>query len=494
MTEYYLAFDLGAESGRLMHGALDRGRLTVQELHRFLNTPIQKGGSLLWDVENLFREMLIGLRKAGEREDPVSSVSCDGWGLDYVLFDKSGNVIAPTHHYRDARTEAAVKSVLGRVSWESIFEHTGIQYMPINTLFQLAAEPEKRLRKAERLLTVGDSFNYLLSGVARVDQSSASTTQLYNPRTEDWAEPLIADLAFPRSLFPTIVPCGTKLGPLRPEIVKQSGLQHEDIDEIQVVASCSHDTAAAVAAVPAVGRNWAYLSSGTWSLLGTESPVPFMTSVCRDLNFTNEIGYGGSVRVLKNLVGLWIVQECRRDWSRKEQDYDYAMLGHLAASSDPFVYMINPADPRFLTPGDMTDKIKAFCKETGQRTPKKPGEFIRCVLESLALLYRRTLRQLEECTGRKFERLHIVGGGSQNSVLNHFTANAVQIPVVVGPVEATAIGNLLVQAITMGHVSSLEEARKIVRDSFPIQTIQPREAAVWEEGAARFEHFFKTPE
>lgn len=490
MTNYYLAFDLGAESGRLMHGALDRGRLNVQELHRFLNTPVQKGGSLTWDVENIFREMNIGLRKAGETEDPISSVSCDAWGLDYLLFDKSGNVMAPAYHYRDSRTDSSAKAVLKKISWETIFEQTGIQYMPINTLFQLAAEPDRRLRKAHQLMTIGDGFNFLLSGVAQVDQSSASTTQLYNPRTEDWSDVLIDEMRYPRALFPKIVPCGTKLGPLRADIVKQSGLQHEDIDEIEVITGCSHDTAAAVAAVPAVGRDWAFLSSGTWSLLGTESPVPFMTSVCRDLNFTNEIGYGGSVRVLKNIVGLWILQECRRDWARKEQDYDYPMLSHLAASADPFVYLINPADPRFMTAGDMPDKIKAFCKETGQRTPKKPGEFIRCVLESLALLYRRTLRQLEECTGRKFERLHIVGGGSQNAVLNHFTANAVQIPVVVGPIEATAIGNLLVQAIALGHVSSLEEARKIVRDSFPIQTIQPREATVWEEGAARFEEFF----
>lgn len=494
MTNFYLAFDLGAESGRLIKGVLDRGRLSVQELHRFLNTPIQKNGSLCWDVENLFQEMMIGLGKAADNEDPISSISCDAWGLDYLLFDANGNVMSPSYHYRDERTTAAAKAVLKRISWETIFDQTGIQYMPINTLFQLAAEPDKRLRKAGQMLTIGDGFNFLLSGVARVDQSSASTTQLYNPRTEGWADDLIADLGFPRSLFPDIVPCGTKLGPLRADIVKQSGLEHEDIDEIEVVTSCSHDTAAAVAAVPATGRDWAFLSSGTWSLLGTETPVPFMTSVCRDLNFTNEIGYGGSVRVLKNIVGLWIVQECRREWARKEQDYDYAMLGHLAASADPFVYLINPEDPRFLTPGDMPDKIKAFCKETGQRAPKKPGEFIRCVLESLALLYRRTLHQLEECTGRKFERLHIVGGGSQNSVLNHFTANAVQIPVVVGPVEATAIGNVLVQAITLGHISSLEEARKIVRDSFPIQTIQPREAAVWEAGAERFEQFFRRAE
>lgn len=494
MTTHYLACDLGAESGRVMHGTLDRGRLNVQELHRFLNTPISKGGSLTWDVESLFHEVINGLRKAGEREDPISSVSCDAWGLDYMLLDKSGGILSPTYHYRDPRTDKSVKSVLAKVPWETIFEHTGIQFMPLNTLFQLAAEPDKRLRKAQQLLMMGDGFNYLLSGVARVDQSSASTSQLYNPRTETWADPLINALDLPRTIFPPIVPCGTRLGPLRADIVKQASLGHEDVEEIEVIASCSHDTAAAVVAVPAVGRDWAFLSSGTWSLLGTESPVPYMTSVCRDLNFTNEVGFGGSIRVLKNIVGLWIVQECRRDWARKEQDYDYAMLGHLAASADPFVSLINPEDPRFLTAGDMPDKIKAFCKETGQQRPKKPGDYIRCVLESLALLYRRSLRQLEECTGRKFERLHIVGGGSQNSVLNYFTANALQIPVVVGPTEATAVGNILVQAMALGHVSSLEEARKIVRDSFPIQTIQPREASVWEEAAGRFEQLFEQPQ
>lgn len=494
MTTHYLACDLGAESGRLMLGTLDKGRLTIQELHRFLNTPVQERGVHSWDVEMLWQEILTGLRKAAGGDYPISSISCDSWGLDYILFDKKDGVISPTYNYRDPRTEKSVDEVLKKIPWETVFDETGIQFMPINTLYQLGAETDKRLKKTSQFLMVGDGFNFLLSGVAKVDQSSASTTQLYNPRTEAWSEPIISALGLPQNIFPPIVPCGTKLGPLRPEIVTETNLEHEDIDQVEVVAACSHDTAAAVAAVPATGRDWAYLSSGTWSLLGMESPVPMMTSVCRDLNFTNEIGFGGSVRVLKNIIGLWIVQECRRDWAMHEQDYDYAMLGHLAASADPFVSLINPEDPRFLAPGDMPRKIKAFCKETGQRLPKKPGEFIRCVLESLALLYRRNLLQLEFLSGRKFERLHIVGGGSQNSVLNHFTANAVQIPVVVGPTEATAIGNILVQAIAMGHVSSIEEGRKIVRDSCAIETILPREAKAWEEGAQRFEAFFQPAE
>ncbi|HAV61288.1 MAG TPA: rhamnulokinase, partial [Verrucomicrobiales bacterium] len=274
MTTYYLALDLGAESGRLIHGTLEKGRLSVQELHRFLNTPIQKGDSLHWDIENLFQEVMIGLRKAAERDDPISSISCSSWGLDYVLFDAKGNVLSPSHHYRDPRTGKVVDQVLKKIPWEDIFAETGIQFMPINTLFQLAAEPGRRLRKADKLLTIGDAFNYLLSGTAKVDQSGASTTQLYNPRTESWSRTLLHALDLPAEVFPPIVPCGTRLGVLRPEIGKQTRLQHEDIDRVEVVASCSHDTAAAVAAVPAVGRDWAFLSSGTWSLLGTESPVP----------------------------------------------------------------------------------------------------------------------------------------------------------------------------------------------------------------------------
>lgn len=491
VTTHYLACDLGAESGRIMLGTLDKGQLSLQELHRFLNTPVQKQNEHLWDVELLWQEILIGLRKAGDADYPVSSISCDSWGLDYILFDKKGGVISPAYSYRDPRTQKSVEEVFKKVTWETVFEVTGVQFMPINTIFQLAAEQDKRLKKAKQFLMVGDGFNFLLSGVAKVDQSSASTTQLYNPREEIWSETLIKSLGLPRDIFPSVVPCGTRLGPLRPEIVENANLEHEDIDEIEVIASCTHDTAAAVAAVPGTGRDWAYLSSGTWSLLGMESPVPMMSSACRDLNFTNEVGFGGSFRVLKNIIGLWIVQECRREWAMQEQDYDYAMLSHLAASADPFLSLINPEDPRFLSPGDMPKKIKAFCKETGQRLPKKPGDYIRCVLESLALLYRRNLRQLEHLSGRKFERLHIVGGGSQNTVLNHFTANAVQIPVVVGPTEATATGNILVQAIAMEHISSIEEARKIVRDSFRIETIQPREAQEWEEAAERFEELFQ---
>ena len=482
MATNYLGCDLGAESGRLMLGSLTEGRLILEEIHRFPNTPIKADGSLHWNISALFDELKVGLKKVARRKFEIASISCDSWGVDYLLFDEDGCIITPTFHYRDSRAAKGVENAYSRIDWETIFAETGIQYMPFNTLFQLAAESPERLRKAERLLLVGDGFNFLLSAVAKAEESLASTSQLYNPRTKTWSDRLIDALGLPRKLFPPIVPSGTSLGWLRPEIAQETGLT-----EIEVIATCAHDTGAAVAAVPATGENWAYLSSGTWSLMGVELPAPIITDACRALNFTNEIGYGGTIRLLKNIVGLWVVQECRRDWARTGHDYDYSMLSKLADAAQPFLSLIDPADPRFIAPDEMPAKVVLFCRETGQAVPSEPGAIIRCVLESLALLYRRTLGQLEQLLGKRVERLHIVGGGSRNSLLNRFTANALQIPVLIGPVEATAAGNILVQAIALGHLPTLAAARQVVRDSTPINLEQPTEAAVWNAAYERFE-------
>ncbi len=484
MTTHYIACDLGAESGRVIEGTLNNGKLLLTELHRFPNQSIQDKGSLYWDIPQLFQETLTGLRKVAEREDPVAGLSCDSWGVDYMLFEADGSLITPTYHYRDPRSQTGMNEVLSKVPWETIYAETGIQKIPINTLFQLGAEKSKRAARAHQLLSVADGFNYLLSGVARFEVSMASTTQLYNPIAKNWSDKLIAALRLPPKLFPLIVPSGTVLGPLRSDLSQQTGLEN-----VQVISSCSHDTAAAVAGLPVTRGNWAFLSSGTWSLMGLETPEPIINDSSRELNFTNEIGYGNSVRLLKNISGLWIVQECRRQWAEKEQDLDYDVMIHLAASAPPFESLINPADPRFLEPGDMPARIQAFCKETGQPVPRKRGPIIRCVLESLALLYRKTLREIETVTGRKIERLHIVGGGTKNTLLNHFTANALQIPVIIGPTEATAAGNVLVQALALGHVPSLEQARTIVRDSFNMEIIQPH-AAAWSAAFERLEKLF----
>jgi rhamnulokinase len=479
MRNYYIACDFGAESGRVMMGELSRGKLVLSEVHRFVNEPIQDKNGIYWDVPRLFQEMLAGLEKVSQREDPIAGISCDSWGVDYFLFEHDGSLITPTHHYRDPRCEAGMKSFLAHTPWETVYAETGIQKLPFNTLFQLAGENPKRLRQAHQLLPIGDGFNYLLSNVPRVEVSMASTTQLYNPVTRMWSNRMLGALRLSPKLLPPLVGSGTVLGPMRQDFAKQRAFE-----ETKVVASCSHDTGAAVAALPVSGDNWAFLSSGTWSLMGVEQAEPMITEAARDLNFTNEIGYGHSVRVLKNIVGLWIVQECRRYWAQREQELDYQVMTHLAGAAQPFQSLINPADPRFLTPGDMPAKVAAFCKETGQIVPRKPGEVIRCVLESLALYYRKTLKELEHLTGRKVEKLYVVGGGTKNTLLNHFTANALQIPLVIGPTEATAAGNILVQAIALGQLKSLKEARDVVRESFTCEIIQPH-AAAWDAAYAR---------
>lgn len=482
---HYLACDLGAESGRLILGTLRNGKLALEEIHRFPNNPIKSESSLHWDIPQLFREIKAGLKKAAQSKIPIASVSCDSWGVDYLLFDAVGQVIPPAFHYRDRRSARGVDNAYTRVKWPTIFAETGIQFMPFNTLFQLAAESPERLNQADRLLLVGDGMNYLLSGVVKAEVSLASTSQLYNPRARGWSKRLISALNLPQKLFPAIIPSGTPLGPLQREIVQETGLTG-----VQVLATCSHDTGAAVAGVPAFGQPWAYISSGTWSLMGVELPAPLVTDACRELNFTNEIGYGGTVRLLKNIVGLWVVQECRRAWAKTGPEMEYAQLTELAAAAPPFVSLINPADPRFVNPDDMPEKIAAFCRETNQPVPETPGATIRCVLESLALLYRRTLKLIEQLTGIKIERVHIVGGGSKNSLLNQFSANALQIPVLAGPVEATAAGNILIQAITLEHLPSLAAARDVVRQSMEVSIIHPQAPDEWLKAYERFEKWF----
>lgn len=469
-----------------MLGTLDGGKISLEELHRFPNGPVKRDGALHWDIERLFAELQTGLKKAGARKLPIASISTDSWGVDYVLYDVAGKMMSPVWHYRDARTARGVANVKARVDWPTIYAETGIQFMALNTIYQLAAEPRARLVKAKQLLLIGDAFNYFCSGTARNEESMASTTQLYNPRTGKWSKKLLGALGLREEMFAPIVPSGTKLGKLKKDLATKSGLP-----QIEVIASCSHDTGAAVAAVPASGKNWAYLSSGTWSLMGVEWPTPVITEQGRDANFTNEIGFGGSLRLLKNIVGLWVVQECKRDWAKRGQEFDYATLTTLAAESKPFASLINPADPRFVSPDDMLVKIVAFCRETGQPAPETPGAFVRCALESLALFYRVTLRQLEKLTGKTIKQLHIVGGGSKNALLNQFAANALQIPVIAGPTECTALGNVLVQAIALGHLPSLAAAREVVRNSFAVTTVKPQSGAEWDAAFARFEKLLK---
>jgi rhamnulokinase len=487
---HYLAIDLGAESGRVMLGTLWEGRLTLEEIHRFSNGAVVIKGSRRWDLLHLYAEIVEGLRKAGARDLPIRSLSSDSWGVDYALMKGSEPFLTTPYQYRDERTDGSYER-LGDVTREEIYAATGIQFMTINTLCQLHTDLLQRpeiLKFADRFLLIGDTVNHLLGGDPVAEASLASTTQLFDPAKMDWARPLLARLGLPESIFPKVVPSGTVIGTLTPELQSETRL-----GAVSVVATCSHDTGAAVAAVPATDEpGWAYLSSGTWSLLGVESPTPVLTEEARNLNFTNEVGYGGTVRLLKNIAGLWILQECMRFWRESGHDHTYTDLVNLALEATPLVSLINPGDGRFLrsggttASGGMPARIAEYCRETSQPVPESVGAIARCILESLSLLYRQSLGELEQLTGRKINRLHIVGGGTRNDLLNQCAASATGRKVITGPVEATAAGNILIQAIAGGAVASLTEARAIVARSFPQNSYEPQEPSVWKAAYTRF--------
>ncbi|MFY8216393.1 MAG: rhamnulokinase [Chthoniobacterales bacterium] len=486
-TSYFVACDLGAESGRVMLGTLSDGVLKLEEVHRFPNLPVRLGDSLRWDILGTFRELKTGLKKVGSMGLPVTSLSVDSWGVDYVWIGAGQPMLAPPYVYRDERVDAAFEVATARVSKEIIFEATGLQFLAFNTLYQLCSDMEHSpamVGIAEQFLCIADYFNFLFSGVGRLEQSMASTTQVYDPRTRDWSASLIEAFDLPVRVFPEIVPSGTTLGGITPAIALETGLA----PTVNVVATCSHDTGAAVAAVPASGGDdWAYLSSGTWSLIGVELPEPLICTDVYAADFTNEGGFGGTTRFLKNVVGLWILQECRRTWVAEGHEFDYATLTALASDAAPLVSLINPADSRFVKPGDMPAKIEAFCRESGQLVPATTGAYVRCILESLALMYRRQLALIESLTGRTIRKLHIVGGGSQSNLLNQFSANATGRMVIAGPVEGTAIGNILIQAIASGHLDSLGALRECVARSFPVDEFSPEEADLWSDAFKRFE-------
>jgi rhamnulokinase len=474
MSKFYVACDLSEEHGRIVLGNLNQGALTISEVRRFQNPPIQDKDSLQWDIPHLYQETLAGLRAIGTYEEAVDGISCNSWAADYLLFGADNSLITPTYHHRDPRTSEGMQKVFSIVPKETLYQETGVCPMPASTLFQLGAEKGRRLSRAQHLLPVADAFNYLLAGIPRVEQSLASTTQLYNPITQNWSDRLLNALELPPKLFPPLVSAGTELGPLRSEIAKINGLE-----DARVVASCSHETAATLAGLPVrPGESWAYLRLGSWGSMGTEIAEPIITDTSRELNFSNETGYGGAIHFSKQTVGLWILDECRRFWKEKDREIDDSLLTHLAGSAPPFDSLINPADPQFLTPGDMPLKIQAFCRETRQPVPRKPGPIMRCVLESLALHCRKTLHEIEDLTGCQVARLHLLNG-SNNDLLNHFTANAVQRPLVVAPADTTAIGNVIVQALALGHLESLEQAREVVRNSFKTETLLPY-ATAWD--------------
>jgi rhamnulokinase len=466
---HYLAFDLGAESGRAMLGTLDGGRLTMEELHRFANTPVRVFDGLYWDTLRLWHEIQRGLAIAGrERKLRLDGIGVDTWGVDFALLGVDGALADNPRHYRDTRTNAAMEKVFEKVPREEVFAQTGIQFMQINSLYQLHALKLARspaLEAARTLLFMPDLFNYWLTGVARAEATIASTSQFYDPRKRTWARDLLERLGLPTAILPEIVTPGTLLGPLLDAVGGGAGL-----GAVPVYATGCHDTASAVAAVPAEGANWCYISSGTWSLMGAELDEPVIDGRVLAENLTNEIGAGGKVRFLKNIAGLWLLQECRRAWALEGAEYTYEELVRLAGEAGPGGGTIDP--DAFLEPGNMPRKIAAHCRARGQAPPETPGEFTRTILTSLAERYRQVLASLEALTGRRFETIHIVGGGSRNAMLNQLVAEATGRRVIAGPSEATAIGNVLIQAIGAGELSGLEEARAVVRRSFGVEVYE----------------------
>jgi rhamnulokinase len=487
--QIYLGIDLGAASGRIVAGLWDGKTMALDELHRFPNGPVYLADSMRWDVLQIWSEIQNGLAIAGKKYgEKIVSVGADTWGSDYALLSRSGEILGQPFHYRDARTNGMMEKAFRKASRSTIFAGTGIQFQPFNTLFQLLALQEQSselLAQADCLLLMPDFIHWCLCGSRIAEFTNATTTQCLNPLKRKWADGLLKKMALPARIFPKLVPPGTKLGTLRKPVSGQLGL-----GKIQVVAPATHDTASAVVGVPTAhtGKtNWAYISSGTWSLMGVEVRQACLAPRVLDLNITNEGGFGGTYRLLKNIMGLWLVQQCKRSFDSNGGQNDYNKLGQAAAATRPLRALLNVNSPRFYNPSDMPRAIQDFCRETGQFVPKTKGELIRCAYESLALQYRKTLGWLEELTGERIEVIHIVGGGSQNGLLNQFTADACRRPVLAGPVEATIFGNLVVQAWAAGEIGSLSEMRQVIRSSSPMTAYEPRDSDTWEEAANRFE-------
>ncbi|MDF2663359.1 MAG: carbohydrate kinase [Paenibacillus sp.] len=479
-----LAYDLGASSGRALLGRLNSRTIETEELHRFPNDPVQVRGRLHWDILRLLHETKQALLKAKHRGVTLQSLAIDSWAVDFGLIGRSGELLGNPYHYRDTHTDGVMENLSARLTPPYIFGRTGIQFLPFNTIYQLAAmkrDDSPLLREADRFLMIPDLLRYFLTGDIYNEFSNATTTQLYNPLRGDWDADLLAAIGIPASWFGPVLQPGASAGELLPSVCGELG-----IASVPVIAVAEHDTGSAVAAVPATDRSFAYLSCGTWSLMGTETDRPVISELAQQLNFTNEGGVGGTYRLLKNIMGLWILQETKREWERGGTTLSYPELIGLAEQAPAFAAWIDPDDARFLAPGDMTPRIRDYCRETGQRAPEQPGEVVRCILESLALKYRYVLELTERLSGNAFSGLHMVGGGIQNKLLCQWSASAIGKPVWAGPAEGSAIGNLAVQWIAHGAFADIWEARRVIRESFPVEVYEPNNGEAWEDAYGRF--------
>ncbi len=480
-----LAIDLGASSGRGIVGSFDGERLSLRENHRFSNDPVITNGRMYWDILRIFHEIKQSITKTVLNGDAISSIGIDTWGVDYALIDRFGKMLANPTHYRDTRTVGITDYVSERLPLDDIYRTAGIQCLNFNTIFQLAADlrdDPQVFDRAERFLNIPDLLNYFLTGQMCNEYTILSTGALLDAEKRDYAGALLDRLSIPRRLFGPIVQPGHRVGRLLPQVLEETGKT-----DAEVLTVASHDTASAVIAVPTTEEDFIYISSGTWSLMGTELKSPLINAESQRLNLTNEGGAMGTIRFLKNIMGLWLIQESRRQWKREGQDYSFAQMEAWAREAKPLRSLIDPDDASFAAPGNMPERVREFCRRTGQPVPETVGEIVRCIYESLALKYRMTAESIESLMGRSAKVIHVVGGGTKDGFLSQMTADACGIPVAAGPEEATAIGNLMMQAIAAGDVANLTEARMIVSRSFDLKRYEPTsERALWDEAYARF--------
>lgn len=485
MTKRVLAFDFGASSGRAIIGCFDGDKITLEEVHRFSNDPVSVGGTVYWDVLRLFYEIKQGIIKA-KIAGGFDSIGIDTWGVDFGLIDSEGKLMENPVHYRDARTAGLVDEAFKTMPKEKLYGITGIQFMELNTLFQLIALKKYRpwmLERADKMLFMPDLFGYMLTGKMCAEYSIASTSQLIDLDKRMWSKEILDAFGIKESVFAPLVQPGTVLGELSKEICEECG-----VDPVPVISVCGHDTQSAITSVPCEDGDFAFLSSGTWSLFGTELDKPIVNETSMNINITNEGGFDGSTGFLKNIIGLWLIQESRRQWKREGKEYSYADLEKLALAAEPFKCFIDPDAPEFVPHGNIPERVREFCRKTGQYVPETVGEIMRCIYESLAMKYRLTFEKLRECTERDYPVIHVIGGGTKDGLLCQMTANSCDRTVKAGPIEATVMGNVAVQLISDGSVKNIGQARKIVAESSELKTFEPKDTDKW---AGAYEDFLK---
>lgn len=485
MTKRVLAFDFGASSGRAIIGCFDGDKITLKEVHRFSNDPVSVGGTVYWDVLRLFYEIKQGIIKA-KIAGGFDSIGIDTWGVDFGLIDSEGKLMENPVHYRDARTVGLVDEAFKTMPKEKLYGITGIQFMELNTLFQLISLKKYRpwmLERADKMLFMPDLFGYMLTGKMCAEYSIASTSQLIDLDKRTWSKEILDAFGIKESVFAPLVQPGTVLGELSKEVCEECG-----VDPVPVISVCGHDTQSAITSVPCEDGDFAFLSSGTWSLFGTELDKPIVNETSMNINITNEGGFDGSTGFLKNIIGLWLIQESRRQWKREGKEYSYADLEKLALAAEPFKCFIDPDAPEFVPHGNIPERVREFCRKTGQYVPETVGEIMRCIYESLAMKYRLTFEKLRECTERDYPVIHVIGGGTKDGLLCQMTANSCDRTVKAGPIEATVMGNVAVQLMSDGSVKNIGQARKIVADSSELKTFEPKDTDKW---AGAYEDFLK---